>query len=55
MSLTSIFIFESVIPQINQATKNDVTGEDVLEFTVGYHRGAGATREFYEKMIKQVD
>jgi len=49
------FIFESVIPQINQATKNDVTGEDVLEFTVGYHRGAGATREFYEKMVKQVD
>lgn len=49
------FIFESVIPQINQATRNDVTGEDVLEFTVGYHRGAGATREFYEKMVKQVD
>jgi len=49
------FIFESVIPQINQATANDITGEDVLEFTVGYHRGAGATREFYEKMIKQVD
>jgi len=49
------FTFESVIPQINMATKNDVTGEDVLEFTVGYHRGAGATREFYEKMVKQVD
>ena len=49
------YTFESVIPQVNQATKNDVTGEDVLEFTVGYFRGVGATREFYEKMVKQVD
>jgi len=37
------------------ATPNDVTGEDQLEFTVGYHRGTGATREFYEKLVKQVD
>ena len=39
----------------NLATPNDVTGEDILEFTVGYFRGIGATREFYEKMIKKVD
>ena len=45
--------FESLIP-INQATPDDVNGEDVLEFTVGYFRGVGATREFYEKMKKQV-
>tara|TARA_R110001583_G_scaffold34847_5_gene116620 strand:+ start:6681 stop:7625 length:945 start_codon:yes stop_codon:yes gene_type:complete len=38
-----------------QATKNDETGEDILEFTTGYHRGTGATREFYEKMQKIVD
>jgi len=48
------FTFESLTP-INQATANDETGEDVLEFTVGYHRGVGATREFYEKMEKIVD
>jgi len=48
------YAFESLTP-INQATLNDVTGEDILEFTVGYFRGVGATREFYEKMIKLVD
>jgi len=45
------YTFESLTP-INKATPNDVTGEDLLEFTVGYFRGVGATREFYEKMIK---
>jgi hypothetical protein len=48
------YTFES-LSCINKATKNDVTGEDILEFTTGYFRGVGATREFYEKMIKQVD
>ena len=48
------FTFESLVP-LNQATPNDETGEDILEFTVGYHRGAGATREFFEKMQKIVD
>ena len=48
------YTFES-LPCINQATQNDETGEDVLEFTTGYFRGVGATREFYEKMVKQVD
>ena len=37
------------------ATPNDVTGADQLEFTVGYFRGVGATREFSERMIKLVD
>lgn len=35
------------------ATPDDVDGEDMLEFTVGYHRGTGATREFYEKLVKK--
>lgn len=48
------YSFESLTP-INKVTPNDVTGADILEFTVGYFRGVGATREFYEKMIKQVD
>lgn len=39
----------------SNAFPNDVTGEDVLEFTTGYYNGPGATREFYEKMVKQVD
>ena len=37
------------------ATPNDVTGADELSFTVGYFRGVGATREFYERMVKLVD
>ena len=37
------------------ATPDDVNGEDQLELTVGYFRGTGATREFYEKLIKKVD
>ncbi|NOR28124.1 MAG: hypothetical protein GQ540_06305 [Lutibacter sp.] len=48
------YTFESITP-VNQATRNDETGEDILEFSVGYFRGVGATREFYEKMQKQVD
>ncbi len=39
----------------SMATPNDVTGADQLEFTAGYFRGTGATREFYEKLEKQVD
>lgn len=39
----------------SRAIPNDVTGEDVLEFTVGYFRGVGATREFFERLVKQVD
>ena len=39
----------------SKATPDDVNGEDMLELTVGYFRGVGATREFYEKLIKQVD
>jgi len=34
------------------ATPDDVNGKDQLEFTVGYFRGVGATREFYEKLVK---
>ncbi len=48
------YTFESITP-VNQATRNDETGEDILEFSVGYFRGVGATREFYEKMEKVVD
>ena len=32
----------------SKATLDEVNGEDVLEFTVGYFRGVGATREFHE-------
>ena len=39
----------------SRAIPNDVTGEDALEFTVGYFRGVGATREFFERLVKQVD
>lgn len=39
----------------SRAIPNDVNGEDVLEFTVGYFRGVGATREFFERLTKQVD
>ena len=48
------YAFESLTCK-NKATPNDVTGEDILEFTTGYFRGVGATREFYEKMVKIVD
>ncbi len=37
------------------ATPDDINGADVLEFTVGYFRGAGATREFFEKLTKKLD
>ena len=40
----------------NMATKNDVTGEDVLQITVGYYNAADSgSREFYEKLQKIVD
>ncbi|SHI35209.1 hypothetical protein [Algibacter luteus] len=39
----------------SRAIPDDVTGKDVLEFTVGYFRGVGATREFFERLEKQVD
>lgn len=37
----------------NLATKNDVTGEDILQITVGYN--PAASREFYEKLQKIVE
>ena len=37
------------------ASPDDVNGIDELNFTIGYFRGVGATREFYEKLVKQVD
>jgi len=37
------------------ALPDDVGGEDQLTFTVGYFRGVGATREFREVLVKQVD
>ena len=40
---------------VSKATPDDVNGEDQLEFTMGYFRGIGATREFYERIVKQVD
>lgn len=39
----------------SNAFPNDVTGEDILEFTTGYYNGPGATREFYEKIQKIVN
>ncbi len=41
-----------VLPCIAKATPDDVNGHDILEFTIGYFRGVGATREFYEKLVK---
>ena len=37
----------------SRATPDDVNGLDILEFTVGYFRGVGATREFYSKIQKK--
>lgn len=37
----------------SKATPDDVNGKDQLEFTVGYFRGVGATREFYEKLVRK--
>lgn len=54
MTCGGAYAFESLTCK-NLATVNDVTGEDILEFTTGYFRGVGATREFYEKMVKKVD
>lgn len=49
--------FESIVcdNSTSKATPDDINGEDRLEFTVGYFRGVGATREFNEKLIKKVD
>lgn len=49
--------FESVTcdGSTSRAIPDDVNGEDVLEFTIGYFRGVGATREFFERLVKQVD
>lgn len=35
------------------ATPDNVDGKDQLEFTVGYFRGVGSTREFYEKLVRK--
>ena len=37
------------------AVPDNTNGEDELNFTVGYFRGVGATREFFEKLVKKVD
>lgn len=37
----------------SKATPDDVDGADQLELTVGYFRGVGATREFYERLVKK--
>ena len=34
---------------------NTNNGQDELNFTVGYFRGIGQTREFFEKLVKKVD
>jgi hypothetical protein len=34
------------------AVPDNVNGKDELNFTVGYFRGVGATREFFEKLVK---
>jgi hypothetical protein len=49
--------FESVTcdSSTSRAIPDDVNGADVLEFTVGYFRGVGATREFFETLTKKVD
>jgi hypothetical protein len=49
------YAFESVTCDDTtvRATPDDVNGKDQLEFVVGYFRGVGATREFYEKLIKR--
>ncbi|MDP3946177.1 MAG: hypothetical protein Q8Q51_09800 [Lutibacter sp.] len=39
----------------NKVTKNDTTGEDVLQLTVGYYTSGSGPREFNEKLIKLVD
>jgi len=49
------YAFESLTcdDTTTRATPDDVNGIDQLEFVVGYFRGVGATREFYEKLIKR--
>lgn len=47
--------FESLDCTINLATLNNETGADIVETTIGYFRGTGATRELYEKLVKNVD
>lgn len=49
--------FESITcdDTTSRAIPDDVNGADVLEFTVGYFRGVGKTREFFEKLTKKVD
>ncbi|NLP58778.1 hypothetical protein [Lutibacter sp. B1] len=39
----------------NIATKNDETGEDVLQITVGYLTAGSGPREFYERLVKIVE
>jgi len=55
MTCAGSAVFESVTCDDTtvRATPDDVNGKDQLEFVVGYFRGVGATREFYEKLIKQ--
>jgi predicted heme/steroid binding protein len=49
--------FESITcdSSTSRAIPDDVNGADVLEFTVGYFRGVGATREFFETLTRKVE
>ena len=49
--------FESITcdDTTSRAIPDDINGVDVLEFTVGYFRGVGATREFFETLTKKVE
>jgi len=49
--------FESLVcdSTTSIAVPDDVDGEDVLKLTTGYFRGTGATREFFENLVKQVE
>ena len=51
------YAFESIPCNITTsvAVPDDINGQDELNFTVGYFRGIGQTREFFEKLVKKVD
>ena len=51
------YMFESITcnATTSVAIPDDTNGADELNFTVGYFRGVGATREFFEKLVKKVD
>ena len=49
--------FESIPCDASTSTAvpDDINGKDVLKLTTGYFRGTGATREFFENLVKQTD